>query len=49
MIDLPAGTADALAALYAKSMTLQCLVQDGEVQVMADGAAVALTPVLRQS
>jgi hypothetical protein len=28
---------------------LQCLVQEGEVQLMADAGSVAFTPVLRQA
>lgn len=49
VIDLPAGTADALGGLYAKSMSLQCLVQEGEVQVMGDVGTVMVVPVARKA
>jgi uncharacterized protein YaeQ len=49
VVDLPAGIADGLAALYAKSMSLQCLVQDGEVQVMGDAGTVTVMPVVRKA
>lgn len=49
VIDLPPGTADALAGLYGKSMALQCLLQDGEVQVMSDAGTVSVAPVVRQA
>jgi uncharacterized protein YaeQ len=49
VLDLPAGSADALAGLYAKSMSLQCLVQDGEVQLMSDAGSVSVAPLLRQA
>jgi uncharacterized protein YaeQ len=48
VIDLPAGAAEALAGLYAKSMSLQCLVQEGEVQVLGETGAVSLVPMVRQ-
>lgn len=37
-----------LAALCARSMQLQCLVQDGEVQLIGDGGSVTCTPKFRQ-
>jgi uncharacterized protein YaeQ len=40
VLDLPARTADELAALYARSMSLQALVQDGELQLMGDAGTV---------
>jgi uncharacterized protein YaeQ len=49
VIEFPAGTADALAALLSRGMQLQCLVQDGELQLMGDTGAVTVTPVLRQT
>ncbi len=48
VIEFPAGTADALAVLLGRGMQLQCLVQDGELQLMSDAGAVTVTPVLRQ-
>ena len=49
VIDLPAGTADSLGGLYAKSMSLQCLVQDGEVQLMGDAGTVTAIPLVRKA
>ena len=49
VIDVPAPAGEALAGLYAKSMSLQCLVQDGEMQVMGDAGNVTVAPVVRQA
>lgn len=49
VLDLPAGIADELAGLYAKSMSLQALVQDGEMQLMGDAGSVGVKPVVRQA
>src|SRR5687768_9631919 len=49
VLDLPPGKGEELAALFAKNMSLQALVQDGEVQVMGDAGTVAVTPVVRQA
>jgi uncharacterized protein YaeQ len=49
VLELPAGTADALAPLLARGVKLQCLVQDGETQLMGDAGTVAVTPVVRQA
>jgi uncharacterized protein YaeQ len=49
VLELPAGTAEALSPLLGRNMQLQCLVQEGEVQLMADAGSVAFTPVLRQA
>jgi uncharacterized protein YaeQ len=48
VVELPAGTAEALAALLARGMDLQCLVQDGELQLMGEGGSVSVTPVWHQ-
>ena len=42
VLEIPA---DALAGLYARNVQLQCLIQDGEVQLIGDVASVTLTPV----
>lgn len=47
VIDIPAASVDALAALSERNMQLQCLIQDGQVQMLADGAAVAIDPIVR--
>lgn len=43
-VDCAAG----LAALCERSMELQCLVQDGEVQIFGESASVVCTPRVRQ-
>ena len=48
VVELPAGTAEALAPLLARGMDLQCLVQDGELQLMGEGGSVTVTPVWHQ-
>lgn len=49
VLDLPPGKGEELAALFAKNMSLQALVQDGEVQLMGDAGSVAVAPVVRQA
>jgi uncharacterized protein YaeQ len=49
VLDLPPGSAEALAALYGKSMSLQCLVQEGEVQLMSETDAVTVVPAVRKA
>jgi uncharacterized protein YaeQ len=49
VLELPAGTADELGALLARGMNLQCLIQEGEVQLMGDGGTVTVTPLVRQA
>lgn len=46
VIELPDGTAAALLPLLARGMQLQCMVQDGEVQLLGDAGAVAIAPVV---
>ena len=47
VLEIAAEAADALLALFQRSMRLQCLVQDGEVQLMDDaGAVVTLRPIV---
>lgn len=47
VIDIAAADVSALAALCARNMQLQCLVQDGELQLMSELAAVGVVPVVR--
>jgi uncharacterized protein YaeQ len=49
VLELPAGTAEALVGLMERGMKLQCMVQDGDVQVMGDKGSVSVTPVVRQA
>jgi len=48
VVELPTGTAEALAPLLARGMDLQCLVQEGEVQLMGEGGSVSVAPVWHQ-
>lgn len=50
VLAVPAESAAELGALLERGMRLQCLVQDGELQVIADDATVAVRPqVLQQA
>jgi uncharacterized protein YaeQ len=48
VVELPTGTAEMLAPLLARGMDLQCLVQEGEAQLMGEGGSVSVTPVWLQ-
>lgn len=47
VIDLAADTVAALAALAERGMRLQCMVQDGHVELYADGASVPVQQTVR--
>lgn len=49
VIDIPAATADSLVTLIQRGMRLNCLVQDGEVQLMSDTINVTLRPNVRMA
>ena len=49
VIELPAGCAEALGALIARGMRLQCLIQDGELQLLAESGSMSVTPVTWQN
>lgn len=49
VLELPAGTAEALVALLARGMQLQCLIQDGAVQLMSEAGEVSVTPIVHQA
>ncbi|HEY2345681.1 MAG TPA: YaeQ family protein [Xanthomonadaceae bacterium] len=49
VIDLPAPAVQEMTALAQRNMQLQCLVQDGQVQLMSDTACVAIEPVVRMA
>jgi uncharacterized protein YaeQ len=49
VIELPAGCAEQLTGLLARGMHLQCLLQDGEVQLMSETASVGVTPITLQA
>ncbi len=48
VVELPEGTAEALAPLLARGMDLQCVVQDGELQLIAEAGSVQVAPVWHQ-
>ncbi|MCU0755221.1 MAG: YaeQ family protein [Xanthomonadales bacterium] len=45
VVELPTGSAEALAPLLSRSMELQCLVQEGEVQLIGPVVNVTVAPV----
>lgn len=47
VLELPAGAADALATLLERGMKLQCLVQDGVVQMLGESESVEVVPAVR--
>lgn len=49
VIDFPAASAQQIAALANRNMQLQCLIQDGQIQLISDTATVALELTTRRS
>jgi uncharacterized protein YaeQ len=49
VLDIPAGTVAELVQLLQRGMRLQCLIQDGQLQMMNDAAAVAVDPLRRMA
>jgi uncharacterized protein YaeQ len=49
VLQLPAATSQALAALAARSMRLQCMVQDGEIWLNSETESVPVTLARLQS
>ena len=49
MIDIPAPASEALAALAERGMRLQCMIQDGQVQVFGEDGAVTIDPIVRMA
>ncbi len=49
VLDIPAATAAELATLLQRGMRLQCLIQDGQLQLMDDAQSVAVDPVQRMA
>jgi uncharacterized protein YaeQ len=47
VLDIPAATVAQLVTLLQRGMRLQCLIQDGQLQVMNDADAVAVDTVKR--
>jgi uncharacterized protein YaeQ len=49
VLDVPDNTVAGLVALLQRGMRLQCLIQDGQLQLMNDADAVAVEPIVRQA
>lgn len=49
VLDIPADTVAGLAALLQRGMRLQCLIQDGQLQLMNDADSVAVDPLRRMA
>ncbi len=49
VLDIPVSTVADLVALLQRGMRLQCLIQDGELQLLSDADAVAVDPVVRMA
>jgi uncharacterized protein YaeQ len=48
VIDIPSSASDALAALAERGMRLQCMIQDGQVQIFGDDdGAITVDPTVR--
>jgi uncharacterized protein YaeQ len=48
VLEIPATAVEALAPLLARGMSLQCLIQEREVQLIGDKSEVAFAPVWHQ-
>ena len=49
VIDIPVASVDSLVTLIQRGMRLNCLIQDGEVQLMSDTINVTLRPNVRMA
>jgi len=49
VIDIAATAVGELAALAQRNMRLQCLIQDGQTQVLAENATVTVEPAVRMA
>lgn len=49
VVEISAESTTALAELYARSMRLQCLIQEGETQISDAARTVTIVPVVRQT
>ena len=48
VLDLPAGSAEALGALLARNMDFQVVIESGEVQLIGEQGTLAIAPRWRQ-
>jgi uncharacterized protein YaeQ len=49
VLDLAADTVGSLAAISERSLRLQCLIQDGQLQLLGDNASIAVEPRTRMA
>ena len=49
VIDIPASSVGALAALAKRNMHLQCLIQDRQIQMLAEDDVVSIEPTVRMA
>lgn len=49
VLDIAPATVEGLVTLLQRGMRLQCLVQDGQLQLMNDADAVAVDPLIRMA
>ncbi len=49
MLDVPDSTLAELVALLQRGMRLQCLIQDGQLQLMNDADSVAVDATVRMA
>ena len=49
VLDIDAASVDALAAVFARTMRFDAIVQDGELQLLGDAGAVVLHPRTRMA
>ena len=49
VLDIPAATVAALVGLLQRGMRLQCLIQDGQLQMMDDAHSVSVDPLPRMA
>ena len=49
VLDIPAGTVAELSVLLQRGMRLQCLIQDGQLQMMDDTHSVSVDPLRRMA
>lgn len=49
IIDIPEATVDALAAIAERGLRVQCLIQDGHIQMMAGDNVIGIDPQTRMA
>jgi len=49
VIEIPPEAVEALGSLMQRSMRLQCLIEDGELQLMNESASLAIQPQVRKA